>query len=85
MNRDEIMLYALLSLLPCNYCMHAEKAELKKELEEEYKAQLEDNAREMEEMKLAFEEKLRTAHAAGDSVSHPLKVHIYTWQGKVFK
>ena len=38
-----------------------EKAELKKELEEEFRAQLEDNAKEMEAMKKAFEQKLKEA------------------------
>lgn len=38
--------------------VYSEKANLKKELEEEYAAQLEENAREMEEMRKTYEEKL---------------------------
>lgn len=39
---------------------------MRKQLEEEYKAELEENAREMEEMKKAFEEKLKAAHDDDD-------------------
>ena len=50
------------------YFVSTEKAELKKELEEEYKAEMEENDREMEEMKKAFEEKLAAARAGAGGV-----------------
>ncbi|KAK2143188.1 hypothetical protein LSH36_870g00010 [Paralvinella palmiformis] len=49
----------------------SEKEELRKQLEEEYKAELEENAREMEEMKKAFEEKLKAAHDDDDDGMMP--------------
>ena len=41
----------------------AEIAALKKDLEEEYQAQLQDNAHAMEEMKKSFEQKLKESEA----------------------
>ena len=46
-----------------------EKAALKKEMEEDYQAQLAENAREVEDMRKAFEEKLAEARANAASVS----------------
>ena len=42
---------------------------MRKELEEEYKSELADNERQMEEMKKTFDEKLKAAQAKGGSVS----------------
>ncbi|CAD5119498.1 DgyrCDS8102 [Dimorphilus gyrociliatus] len=49
-----------------------EKAALKKEMEEDYAAQLDENAREMEEMKKAFEEKLKAAREAGSTKNNEM-------------
>lgn len=49
-----------------------EKAALKKEIEEDYAAQLEENAREMEDMKKAFEEKLKAAREASGDKSNAI-------------
>ena len=47
----------------------AEKAALRKELEEEYKVAMEENARAMEAMKKTFEQKLNEAKQGDSGVS----------------
>ena len=46
-----------------NVPIFTEKAELRKELEDEYKSMLDKNQREMEEMQKSFDEKLAAAQA----------------------
>jgi hypothetical protein len=45
--------------------MLTEKAELKAQIEEDYKVTLAKNAKEMEDMKSSFEERLKEAQATG--------------------
>lgn len=45
-------------------CASADKTNLRKDLEEEMRAQMLENEREQEEMKKSYEEKLRAAKAA---------------------
>lgn len=55
----------------------AEKKALRKQLEEEYKAQMEENEREMEEMKKSYEEKLRQAQEIDGGMTEKLQAqHI---------
>ncbi len=49
-----------------------EKEQIRREMEEDYKARMEDSQKEMEEMKKSWEEKLKMAAMAGVSVNMPL-------------
>ena len=57
-----------------NVPIFTEKAELKKELEDEYKSMLEKNQREMEEMQKSFNEKLAAAQATVGKIQRTLHI-----------
>ena len=57
-----------------------ERAQIKLELEDQYKSILDKNAQEMEDMKKTFEERLKEAEQKGVSFLCINKISKLTWQ-----